>query len=157
MVKEEEEKQSLLVDVEPASAGEPMSVDVKPEPGLKEELGDNNSLEFNNDAGTQDVDVKPNDRSKSSLSNSPPLPSTGPSSNKSSASPAPAPSASRKSQKPQPQLIGDLPISREEALKTFNEIQANNYQNKSLGRSKEMFESMTCDCVYDGRPSSSPV
>ncbi|KAF8154094.1 hypothetical protein B0H34DRAFT_661470 [Crassisporium funariophilum] len=47
------------------------------------------------------------------------------------------------------QLIGDLPIAREEALKSFSEIYDNNYQFKTLGRSREMFESMTCDCTYE--------
>ncbi|KAF8889066.1 hypothetical protein BD779DRAFT_1439557, partial [Infundibulicybe gibba] len=46
-----------------------------------------------------------------------------------------------------PQLIGDLPKAREEALSTFNEIVDNCYQYKTLGRSREMMESMTCDCV----------
>lgn len=47
------------------------------------------------------------------------------------------------------QLIADLPIAREEALKTFNEIFDNNYQYKSLGRSREALESMMCDCTYE--------
>ncbi|KAF8999768.1 hypothetical protein BDQ17DRAFT_1360339 [Cyathus striatus] len=47
------------------------------------------------------------------------------------------------------QLIGDLPVARAEALATFNEITNNNYQYKTLGRSREVLESMTCDCVYE--------
>ncbi|XP_006455768.1 hypothetical protein AGABI2DRAFT_76781 [Agaricus bisporus var. bisporus H97] len=47
------------------------------------------------------------------------------------------------------QLISDLPVAREEALKSFNEIPDNNYQYKTLGRSRELMESMTCDCSYE--------
>jgi len=47
------------------------------------------------------------------------------------------------------QFIGDLPVSRDEALKTFSEISENNYQYKTLGRCKELSESMTCDCTYE--------
>lgn len=47
------------------------------------------------------------------------------------------------------QLIGDLPVARNEALKSFNEISDNNYQYKTLGRSRELMESMTCDCSYE--------
>jgi len=47
------------------------------------------------------------------------------------------------------QLIGDLPIARQEALASFHEIHDNNYQFKSLGRSREILESMTCDCTYE--------
>jgi histone-lysine N-methyltransferase SETD2 len=52
------------------------------------------------------------------------------------------------------QLIGDLPTARKEALASFSEIQANNYQNKSLGRSRELLESMTCECAYEPGSSS---
>ncbi|KXN83993.1 Histone-lysine N-methyltransferase, H3 lysine-36 specific [Leucoagaricus sp. SymC.cos] len=48
-----------------------------------------------------------------------------------------------------PQLIGDLPVARQEALKSFDEIPDNNYQYKTLGRSRELLESMTCDCTYE--------
>ncbi|KDR78396.1 hypothetical protein GALMADRAFT_65042 [Galerina marginata CBS 339.88] len=47
------------------------------------------------------------------------------------------------------QLIGDLPVAREEAVRSFNEIPDNNYQYKTLGRSREILESMTCDCTYE--------
>jgi hypothetical protein len=53
------------------------------------------------------------------------------------------------------QLIGDLPVARDEALASFSEIQDNNYQNKSLGRSRELLESMTCECTHE--PGSSSV
>ncbi|KAF7297264.1 Histone methyltransferase [Mycena indigotica] len=46
------------------------------------------------------------------------------------------------------QLIADLPIARDDALDTFTEIQANTYQNKSLGRSREALEGMSCECAY---------
>lgn len=60
-----------------------------------------------------------------------------------------APKTSRKAASPVVQLIGDLPIAREEAVRTFNEIYDNNYQYKTLGRSREVLESMTCDCTYE--------
>ena len=47
------------------------------------------------------------------------------------------------------QLIGDLPVARQEALASFNEIVENSNQHKTLGRSREALESMTCDCVYE--------
>ena len=47
------------------------------------------------------------------------------------------------------QLIGDLPVARQEALASFTEIHDNNYQYKTLGRSRELLESMTCDCTYE--------
>lgn len=52
------------------------------------------------------------------------------------------------------QLIGHLPAARQEALAGFNEIQDNNYQNKSLGRSREFLESTTCDCTFEPGSSS---
>ncbi|KAF5314386.1 hypothetical protein D9619_011795 [Psilocybe cf. subviscida] len=79
----------------------------------------------------------------------PPTTSNGTSS-KSSTPPAVAPSKASRKAAPLPiQLIGDLPIAREDALSTFNQIHDNNYQFKSLGRSREMLESMTCDCTYE--------
>ena len=48
-----------------------------------------------------------------------------------------------------PQLIGDLPVAQEEALRTFIELQGNHYQYNTLGRSREALESMTCDCQYE--------
>ncbi|KAG6866333.1 hypothetical protein C0991_005800 [Blastosporella zonata] len=56
---------------------------------------------------------------------------------------------SKKAQASAVQLIGDLCIAREAAIATFNEIEANSYQYKSLGRSREALESMTCDCTFD--------
>ncbi|KAF7326676.1 Histone methyltransferase [Mycena venus] len=59
------------------------------------------------------------------------------------------PSAGTKKKSTPPlQLIGDLPIARTDALATFNEISDNNYQNKSIGRSREAMEGMTCECIY---------
>lgn len=55
----------------------------------------------------------------------------------------------KKSPSSTPQLIADLPVARQEALATFNEIPDNNYQYKTLGRSRELLESMTCDCTYE--------
>ena len=47
------------------------------------------------------------------------------------------------------QLIGNLPRAEEEALRTFETLPNNHYQYGTLGRSKEMLESMTCDCQYE--------
>ncbi|KAF9451333.1 hypothetical protein P691DRAFT_663480 [Macrolepiota fuliginosa MF-IS2] len=55
----------------------------------------------------------------------------------------------RKSPSNVPQLIGDLAVARQDALATFNEISDNNYQYKTLGRSRELLESMSCDCTYE--------
>jgi hypothetical protein len=60
------------------------------------------------------------------------------------------PSAPTKSLKKGPQLIGDLPIATEEAMRTFVEIQENQYQYSTLGRSREALESMTCECPPNG-------
>ena len=60
------------------------------------------------------------------------------------------PSVPTKPLKKGPQLIGDLPISTEEAMKTFVEIQENHYQYSTLGRSREALESMTCECPPNG-------
>lgn len=49
-----------------------------------------------------------------------------------------------------PQLIGDLPVARDEAMLTFAEIGENHYQYSTLGRSREALESMTCECPPSG-------
>jgi histone-lysine N-methyltransferase SETD2 len=61
----------------------------------------------------------------------------------------------RKAVSAPPQLIGGLPVARGEAFASFTEIQDNNYQNKTLGRSRELLESMTCECAYE--PGSSSI
>jgi hypothetical protein len=82
------------------------------------------------------------------------LPTKTEQSRSTSASASPKPESitpsSRKPPKKGPQLIGDLPIAREEALKTFIEIQENHYQYSTLGRSREALESMTCECPPNG-------
>jgi len=60
------------------------------------------------------------------------------------------PPAQKKPLKKGRQLIGHLPIAREEAMKTFIQIQENQYQYSTLGRSREALESMTCECPPDG-------
>ncbi|KAF9078295.1 hypothetical protein BDP27DRAFT_1565 [Rhodocollybia butyracea] len=62
-------------------------------------------------------------------------------------SPEPTPNSSKKTAATQ--FIGHLPVAREEALKTFIEIPDNWYQYKTLGRVKELEESMICDCTFD--------
>jgi histone-lysine N-methyltransferase SETD2 len=63
----------------------------------------------------------------------------------------------RKGSKLPVQLISDLSIAREAAVSSFTEIYDNNYQYKSLGRSREVLESMTCDCTYEHGSSSFPL
>lgn len=46
------------------------------------------------------------------------------------------------------QLIGDLPRAENDAKKTFEELEGNQYQYQTLGRSREAGESMTCDCQF---------
>ncbi|KAI9508050.1 hypothetical protein F5148DRAFT_1303778, partial [Russula earlei] len=69
-----------------------------------------------------------------------------------STSPKPesTPPAQRKPLKKGPQLIGHLPNAREEAMRNFIEIQENQYQYSTLGRSREALESMTCECPPNG-------
>ncbi|KAI9432731.1 hypothetical protein H4582DRAFT_1820762 [Lactarius indigo] len=70
-----------------------------------------------------------------------------------SASPKPEPTTPSVPTKPLrkgPQLIGDLPITTEEAMKTFVQIEENHYQYSTLGRSREALESMTCECPSNG-------
>ncbi|KAH9984712.1 hypothetical protein BJV77DRAFT_1062120 [Russula vinacea] len=75
-----------------------------------------------------------------------------PSASSSSTSPKPesTPPAQRKPLRKGPQLIGNLPAAREEAMKTFIQIQENQYQYSTLGRSREALESMTCECPPSG-------
>ncbi|KAH8831290.1 histone-lysine N-methyltransferase [Flagelloscypha sp. PMI_526] len=56
--------------------------------------------------------------------------------------------SSRKTSKHTVQLIGDLPVAREDALKSFTQLERNVYQNKSIGKNQEMMESMTCECIF---------
>ncbi|GLB44230.1 putative class V-like SAM-binding methyltransferase superfamily, Histone-lysine methyltransferase family. SET2 subfamily protein [Lyophyllum shimeji] len=86
-----------------------------------------------------------------SLTPTPPPSTTNGTTSMSSTPPPATPTTgnSKKAQSPAVQLIGDLPVAREAAMATFNEILENNYQYKSLGRSREPLESMTCDCTFD--------
>ncbi|KAF8901068.1 hypothetical protein CPB84DRAFT_1778391 [Gymnopilus junonius] len=87
---------------------------------------------------------------KASRSLTPPPSVTDGTTSKSSTPPLAAQSKSgRKASSAPVQLIGGLPVAREEALRTFDEISDNNYQYKSLGLSREILESMTCDCTYE--------
>lgn len=73
------------------------------------------------------------------------------SSSKTSTPPPVAPTNSRKQSAAGVaiQFIGHLPVAREDALKTFTEIPNNCYQYKTLGRVRELEESMTCDCTFE--------
>lgn len=145
MVKEEE---TSILNGLSVGQGEAMSVEIKPDRDLESEQEVQSPSEAVASPDTEDV--KPYNTRKKSSSTSPPLEAGSSStSKKSSPSPTPATANSRKPTNAAPQLIGHLPIAREEALKAFTEIQDNNYQTKALGRSKEMFESMTCDCAYE--------
>jgi histone-lysine N-methyltransferase SETD2 len=63
--------------------------------------------------------------------------------------PSPEPTANFSKKTAATQFIGHLPVARDEALKTFIEIPDNWYQYKTLGRVKELEESMICDCTFD--------
>ena len=92
---------------------------------------------------------------KASRSPTPPLSVTDGSASKSSTPPLAGQSKPNKKGLSAPvQLIGDLPVAREAALASFNEISDNNYQYKTLGLSREILESMTCDCTYEHGSSS---
>ena len=73
-------------------------------------------------------------------------PSTSTSASASPRTGSTTPSMSTKPLKKGPQLISDLPMATEEAMKTFVEIRENHYQYSTLGRSREALESMTCEC-----------
>jgi hypothetical protein len=77
----------------------------------------------------------------------------------SSTSPKPesTPPAQRKPLKKGPQLIDNLPVAREEAMRTFIEIRENQYQYSTLGRSREALESMTCECPPNGFGEFTPI
>lgn len=49
----------------------------------------------------------------------------------------------------EPQLIGDLPIAEEQALKTFTELIFSTYANKSIGNLAYEEGFTACDCRYD--------
>ncbi|KAG6811739.1 hypothetical protein H0H92_006004 [Tricholoma furcatifolium] len=90
-------------------------------------------------------DTSPPQKFKLSPSPTPP-PSTADGTDSMSSTPPPSATpvtTGKKAQASAVLLIGDLPIAREPALATFNEIVANNYQYKTLGRSREALESMT--------------
>ncbi|KAG5644281.1 hypothetical protein DXG03_008766 [Asterophora parasitica] len=101
---------------------------------------------------TLNDELTPTKLKRSPTPTPPPSTTNGTESMSSTPPPIPTPTTgSKKSQASAVQLIGDLPIAREDALATFNEIEQNNYQFKSLGRSREALESMTCDCTFNPR------
>jgi hypothetical protein len=67
------------------------------------------------------------------------------------------PPAQRKPLRKGPQLIENLPVAREEAMRTFIEVQENQYQYSTLGRSREALESMTCECPPNGSGEFIPI
>jgi histone-lysine N-methyltransferase SETD2 len=86
-----------------------------------------------------------------------PLPTKSEPSTSTSPKPESTPPASKKPLKKGPQLIGNLPVATEEAMKTFLEIRENHYQYSTLGRSREALESMTCECPPSGSGESLPL
>lgn len=99
-------------------------------------------------------DIPPLKTDKMSATPSPPPSFTMNGTESKSSTPAslPPPTPSTSSRKRPPvvhQLIDHLPVARIEALSTFIEMGDNWYQYKSLGRSRELNESMTCDCTYE--------
>lgn len=110
-------------------------------------------------------DVKMEDQVPRDIKRSPnaedfvPIKSEPSTSTSSSTSPKPesTPPAPKKPLKKGRQLIGNLPIAREEATRTFIEIQENQYQYSTLGRSREALESMTCECPPNGFGEFLPI
>lgn len=99
----------------------PADVDVKPpEPKLEPESA---TVHFEADDGEEEK----------------PITTPTPTDSK-SATPAP---------KAGPQLIGHLPRAEPDAMRTFEQIRDNWYQYNTLGRSREAFEGMNCDCIYE--------
>jgi len=128
LMKDEEPNVKLDRDSSMSSAPPPI-VDmngIEPEP--KTELASSSGSE---DEEEEEEEKTP--KSKSSTPSSLPPPPTNP----------------RKAPKGPTQTIGDLPIAREEALASFKEISDSVYQYKSLGVSRELFESGRCDCVFE--------
>ncbi|KAH6904496.1 histone-lysine N-methyltransferase [Coprinopsis sp. MPI-PUGE-AT-0042] len=141
VLKEEDETRSHDA-MSVASAGEPMSVDIKPDVDAEPSV----SLSVSYGDG---FDVKVEGSAALKASKSPSPPENAPAGPSKAPSPPTKAANGRKATVAEAQLIGDLPVAREDALGTFNEIKCNNYQYKSLGRSREYLESMTCDCVFD--------
>ena len=95
------------------------------------------------------------DNDSVSFVSAPPMSATPSESVLTSRSPSPppkaGPSTSKKKKKAAPlpvQLIDNLPIAREDALRTFTEMKENWYQSQRLGLSGEILEGSMCDCVY---------
>ncbi|KAG6879645.1 hypothetical protein C0992_000280 [Termitomyces sp. T32_za158] len=114
--------------------------DLKEEPKREDEPSPSLSPTLNDEFSPQKFKLSPS---------STPPPSTTNETASMSSTPPPSNIPTSKKSQIVAQLIGDLPIAREAALATFNEIEANSYQYKTLGRSREALESMTCDCVFD--------
>ena len=122
-----------------------MDIDIKPEYDVKPERDASPSQ-----SPTLVADISTQKLNMSCYTTPPPSSMTDGTTSKSSTPPILLSSKHpRKAAPPAVQLISDLPVARDSALGTFNEIFENNYQFKSLGRSREILESMTCDCTYE--------
>jgi histone-lysine N-methyltransferase SETD2 len=60
-----------------------------------------------------------------------------------------ASSPSKKRTKAPPQLIPDAPRAEAEALATFETLETNWHQYKTLGKSKVQEDAMACECQYE--------
>jgi hypothetical protein len=155
-------------DIRPPSPSPLAGVDLVKEEQLKEEepLSTLSTMDIKTELKAELLGASPsqsptlNDNEMSSQKfKFSPTPTPPPSTTNGTTSIAPSPSPtplhtpsatnSKKLQSSGPQLIGNLPVARSEALASFKEILENNYQYKTLGRSREALESMTCDCSYD--------
>ncbi|KAF8804407.1 hypothetical protein BYT27DRAFT_7107098 [Phlegmacium glaucopus] len=121
-----------------------MDLDIKSECDVKSE-GDASPSQ----SPTLVADISTQKLNMSCYSTPPPSMTDGTTSKSSTPPFVPPSKPARKAASAPIQFISDLPVARESALGTFNEIFDNNYQFKSLGRSREILESMSCDCVYE--------
>jgi hypothetical protein len=87
--------------------------------------------------------VRPNFKRESSLSNSDSKRSLTPGVLSKSATPAPL----KKGTAPV-QLIADLPRAEDAAFATFERLETNWHQYKTLGRSKVQEDAMSCECQF---------
>jgi len=125
----------------------PVSVDeVRPSPAPSDDV----KME---DQVPQDIKRSPNAEDLIPIKSEPST-STSPSTSPKPESTIPA---QRKPLKKGRQLIGNLPVAREEAMRTFIEIQESQYQYSTLGRSREALESMTCECPPNGFGEFIPI
>lgn len=133
------EDNSVLIEARRAVGGEGRDGDV--------EMRDEELDSAPRDSGPPSRSASPDQQASAS-------PSAGADSRTSTTPPAGAKKS--KAAKKEPQLIGDLPRAEAAAMQTFVELPGNHYQYGTLGRSREAYESMTCDCQYEHGQWNSP-